>query len=337
MAHPLVSIITPSYNQVEYLELTIRSVLIQDYPHLEYFVVDGGSNDGSADVIRKYTAYIDWWISESDRGQADAINKGILRAQGEIIAWLNSDDLYRPGTISRAVACLEKHPDAAFVFANATSIDAHGRPFNDLIFKPIQIDDLVGFRMICQPAVFMRKKALAQAGFLDLSYKYLLDHQLWIRLAQTGTIVHVPEFWAYARHHPAAKNVSSALEFGSEALTILEWSLTNDDVADRLRKPQRWYKAGAQRFNARYLLDGGHAGRALRAYYQAFRMHPATALAEWHRIVYAALSLIGLKALGPLYYRVARKRLPSSARADGLDEIHPLYESGRIRKAPTTQ
>ena len=337
MDHHLVSIITPSYNQAAYLELTIRSVLVQDYPHIEYFIVDGGSNDGSVDVIRKYATYIDWWTSEPDRGQADAINKGISRAQGEFIAWLNSDDLFQPGTISRAVSILIEHPEAAFVYANATSIDAQGRPLNDLVFKPLTIDDFIGFRMICQPAVFMRRKMLEKAGYLDLGYKYLLDHQLWIRLAQVGQIIHVPEFWAYARHHPAAKNVSSALEFGGEALNILEWALTQHDIAERLQRSRSWYTAGAQRFNARYLLDGGHAGRALKAYFEAFRMHPSTVLVEWHRIVFAVLNLIGLKALGPLYYRIARSRLPQSARANGLDEIHFLYERGTIKKAPVKQ
>ena len=123
---PLVSIITPSYNQVDYLEETIRSVLEQDYPNIEYLVVDGGSLDGSADIIRKYTDRIDWWTSEPDKGQADALNKGMARAKGEFVAWLNSDDIYRPGAVRRAVDVLQSNLDLGMVYSKLDSIDRTG-------------------------------------------------------------------------------------------------------------------------------------------------------------------------------------------------------------------
>ncbi len=107
---PLVSIITPSYNQVQYLEDTIQSVIQQDYPNIEYIVVDGGSTDGSLEVIERYKNKLAWWVSEPDQGQADAINKGFRKASGEIIAWLNSDDLYLPGAISSAVELFQENP-----------------------------------------------------------------------------------------------------------------------------------------------------------------------------------------------------------------------------------
>ncbi|HZU87535.1 MAG TPA: glycosyltransferase family 2 protein, partial [Anaerolineaceae bacterium] len=121
---PLVSIVTPSYNQARYLEATLRSVLEQDYPNLEYIVVDGGSTDGSREIIQKYASRLAWWVSEKDRGQTDAINKGFSRAHGEILAWLNSDDTYQPGAIRQAVEALQNHPRAGMVYADTNFIDA---------------------------------------------------------------------------------------------------------------------------------------------------------------------------------------------------------------------
>lgn len=320
MTEPLVSIITPSFNQAAYLEFTLQSVLRQDYPHLEYLVVDGGSTDGSREIIQKYADRLAWWVSEPDRGQADAINKGLQRARGEVVAWLNSDDLYLPGAVRAAVTALQADPGAALAHANAFSIDAAGKIFNLQTFRQYTLVDLAAFNIICQPAVFMRRAALENAGYLDLSYHFLLDHQLWLRVGQQGGLRHVDQFWAAARYHAGAKNVAQAGRFGQEALRILDWLAAQPDIA--AAAAPRWdeVQAGAQRLNARYLLDGGLPRPALQAYWAALRLSPKALRPEAHRMLFAALSLVGLGGLGALYYRWRdrrRLRLPDDPRLAG--------------------
>jgi GT2 family glycosyltransferase len=304
---PLVSIITPSYNQSAYLEQTIQSVLAQEYQPLEYLIVDGGSTDGSLEIIQKYASRLAWWISERDTGQADAINKGLQRARGEIVAWLNSDDLYLPGAVSQAVAAFQAGPGAGLVFGDAVSIDASGRQLNHLSFGDWGLEELACFRIICQPAVFMRREVLEQVGLLDPSYHYLLDHQLWLRIAQAAPVRHVPQVWAAARHHPGAKNVAQPAGFGQEALRILAWMEAQPGLAAYLSANRRRVEAGAYRLNARYLLDGEQPGPALRAYGRALLRSPGFTLQHWHRMLYALLSLAGGKGLAELYYRLRRK------------------------------
>jgi glycosyltransferase involved in cell wall biosynthesis len=312
-ATPLVSIITPSYNQAQYLEQTLRSVLAQSYTPIEYLVVDGGSQDGSVDVIRSYQDLISWWISEPDHGQAEAINKGFQRAQGEIIAWLNSDDLYLPGAVAIAVSALQADPTLGMVFGDAITIDGDGHFIHKLCLDDWGLDDLLGFRIICQPAVFMRRSVLQQAGTLDPSYHFMLDHQLWLRLARLAPIRHISEqqgLLAAARIHAGAKNVAQAAGFGQEALRILKWIEQQPDLAAIIAGRRRRIEAGAYRLNARYLLDADQPGPALRAYGQALAANPAFALKHWHRMVYALLCLLGGRGLANTYYRLRQRRPP---------------------------
>jgi glycosyltransferase involved in cell wall biosynthesis len=294
---PLVSIVTPSYNQAEYLEATIQSVLAQDYPNLEYMVVDGGSQDGSLEIIQRYTGQLAWWVSEPDQGQADAINKGLRRAKGEVIAWLNSDDVYLPGVVRQAVETLRAHSEAGLVYGDLQSINAQGEHFNTIRYQPYDLLDMLSFRIIGQPAVFMRRSVQEKAGYLDLSYRYLLDHHLWVRMAAQAEMIYVPQEWAAARHHPTAKNVAEAGGFGREAYRILEWAGAQPDMAAMIASNQRRVWAGAYRLDARYLLEGGAARQSLKAYWRAFRNQPGYALSHWHRILFAFLSLLGFRRL----------------------------------------
>ncbi len=307
----LVSIITPSFNQAAYLERTILSVLEQDYPRIEYLVVDGASTDASVEIIRKYANRLAWWVSEKDRGQADAINKGFARATGDVIAWLNSDDYYLPGTISAAVKAFKENPDVVLAYGNTLSVDENGRTFNTLKYKQLTLEDLLCFQIIGQPAVFMRRSALQAAGELDPTFHFMLDHHLWIRLAQRGKILHVDQTWAAARYHAEAKNIALAAEFGRDAFRILDAVTKDESLAPILAKVNRRARASANRVDARYLLDGGQPTAALSAWMRALFIHPPTALARLNIFVSAILNLFGLGKLRSMILRNRKARYQS--------------------------
>ncbi len=305
----LVSIVTPSYNQAAYLEQTLRSVLDQDHRDLEYLVVDGGSTDGSTDIIRRHADRLAWWTSEKDSGQAEAINKGMQRARGEIVGWLNSDDIYLPGAVTAAARAFAAHPQAVMVYGDTRAIDAQGHTLNVLHYPQLTLEDLLCYQIIGQPAVFMRRAAYQAAGGLDPSYHFMLDHQLWIKFALQGEIVHINEEWAAARYHPQAKNRAQATGFAREAYRLLEWAEAERALQPALRRLGSRPRAAAERVNARYLLDDGQAGAALQAWGRAFRLDPATALRRLNLLGSALLELLGLSAVRRAVLELRRRRL----------------------------
>ena len=304
----LVSIITPSYNQAAYLEQTILSVLNQDYAPIEYIVVDGASKDASVEIIKKYADRLAYWVSEKDGGQAEAINKGFARATGEIIAWLNSDDYYLEGAVSAAVKIFEANPDVVLVYGNMLAVDEHGKTFNTLTYKQLTLEDLLCFQIIGQPAVFMRRSALQKTNSLDATFHFLLDHFLWIQLAQHGRILHANQTWAAARYHAEAKNRSKAAEFGHEAFRILDAVAQDKRLAPVLATVTRRARASAHRVDARYLLDGGQPTAALSAWMCALFIHPPTALARMNLFVSAILNLFGLGKLRSMILQIREAR-----------------------------
>jgi glycosyltransferase involved in cell wall biosynthesis len=206
----LVSVVTPSYNQAAYLEETILSVLNQDYQNIQYIVVDGGSSDGSVDILKKYAGQISDWISEKDRGQTDAINKGFALAQGEIICWLNSDDTFFPNAISQAVEYLSAHPDVGLVYGDANYIDENSAVIGIFPAAQTSLARLKrGYVHIPQQAAFFRKSLWDQVGPLDPKFFFAMDYDLWVRLASVSNIVYLPQTWANFRLHADAKTISA--------------------------------------------------------------------------------------------------------------------------------
>ncbi len=221
-----VSIVTPSFNQARYIESTIRSVLEQDYLDIEYFVMDGGSKDGTVEILEKYSApspirkeagnegngrFISAWVSEKDLGQTDAINKGFARATGDILAWINSDDTYNPGTVSAAVKYLAGHPEIGMVYADTHFIDDNGRIIGKF---PAAQTDLArlrrGYVHIPQQATFFRASLWKQIGPLDHSFYFAMDYDLWTRLAALAPFTYLPgPVWANFRLHSAGKTITA--------------------------------------------------------------------------------------------------------------------------------
>lgn len=207
-SQPLVSIITPSYNHAPFLEQTIRSVLAQDYPNIEYIVVDGGSTDGSVEIIKRYEDGIARWVSEPDRGQSHAINKGFRLARGDIVAWLNSDDLYFPDAVSTAVRRFQERPDLGLLYGHCVFVDRDGA----FVRYFTEVEPYDKFRLcncsdyIMQPTTFFRRDVLLDVGLLDESLHFTMDWDLWCRLAKSGCGVHYePKLIAATRVYPETK------------------------------------------------------------------------------------------------------------------------------------
>jgi glycosyltransferase involved in cell wall biosynthesis len=206
---PLISIVTPSYNQGAFIEETLRSVLRQDYPCIEYIIVDGGSTDGTLDILRKYEDHL-IWFSESDKGQADAINKGFQKSHGQILAWLNSDDTYLPGTVRTAVDYLAAHPEVAMVYGDCNMVDEQG----EVVGRSIWVEDFDLRRLvedinyIHQPTAFFRRQAFEDVGMLDTDLHYCMDYDLWIRIGKEYPVQRIPHVLANIRVYPYTKSAS---------------------------------------------------------------------------------------------------------------------------------
>ncbi len=205
---PEISIVTPSLNQGEFIEATIRSVLDQGVD-VEYLVADGGSTDGTLDVLRRYDGRLRWH-SGPDAGQSDAVNKAIAATGGEIVGWLNADDLYAPGAIAAAADALRSRPELGMVYGGAEWVSAAGDPLGEFVsVEPFDLRRLLRVgNYIVQPTVFFRRAAFEAVGGLDAALHYVMDYDLWIRLGGSYPVAMLDETVARVRVHPATKTTT---------------------------------------------------------------------------------------------------------------------------------
>ncbi len=205
--YPMISIITPSFNQGNFLEETILSVLEQGYPNLEFMIIDGGSTDQSVEVIKKYESYLSFWVSEKDQGQTHAINKGFKRASGELINWLNSDDMLVQGALKKLARAVLKSPEADVYYGDYKAVDGSGNLLYQRKCAPYHPDTLFwGRQLSSQPAVFFRRYLLTHLGWLNENQQFCMDTEFWIRVARNGAVFsQVTEPLGITRVHGDAK------------------------------------------------------------------------------------------------------------------------------------
>jgi glycosyltransferase involved in cell wall biosynthesis len=249
-----VSIVTPNLNQGRYLEECILSVLNQDYPNIEHIVMDGGSKDGSLAILRKYQKHLAHWQSCRDGGQSDAIDKGFRKCTGDILAWLNADDYYLPGAISKAVDAFVKNPEAVAVYGDYQLLFPDGR-----IKKKPKIGYnhkicLYSYLMIPQPSSFFTRTAYHAVGGIDPDLNYAMDYDLFLRLGKYGKIQHIKQFLSTFRLHSGSKSVSESEAFGPELRRIRERYGVNYSNPLKVRFLSKWYLGLAV---IRFLLERG--------------------------------------------------------------------------------
>lgn len=257
--YPKISVITPSFNQGTFIEETIRSIIDQGYPNLEYIIIDGGSSDQSVEIIKKYNAEINYWVSEKDSGQSEAINKGLQRATGDIVTWICSDDLLLPGSLFRIAELFQAHPDVGLIhgktilFADGKKDHVKGAAANDL---PLSYFAAIPFP---QPSSFFTRKSLDKTGLLEKDLHFAMDYDFFLRMAFECEFMACNDILSRYRLHDDSKSVSKLPEFSREWTYVFSRFLQSVNCPDSLRNKLAqygYYIAGAPAYsNAKHFTE----------------------------------------------------------------------------------
>jgi glycosyltransferase involved in cell wall biosynthesis len=248
LSPPDVTVVTPSYNQGAFIEETILSVLNQTGATIEYMVMDGGSTDRTVEILEKYRDRLEF-VSEKDKGQTDAINKGLRRSRGRILAYLNSDDTYLAGAVAKAMRFLDSHSEFAMVYGEGYHVDVQGRFLERYYTEPFDFCRLAEICFICQPTVFFRRELLSTIGFFDASLHYCMDYDYWIRVGKRYAIGYIPEYLATSKLHLEGKTLAKTVRFHQEILNTVQRHYGH--------VPSRWVAAYAHRYLERFLSRKG--------------------------------------------------------------------------------
>jgi glycosyltransferase involved in cell wall biosynthesis len=281
---PLVSVVTPSFRQAAFLEETLRSVLLQGYPNLEYLVVDGGSQDGSVAIIRAYERWLAHWVSEPDRGQSHAINKGMARARGQFVLWVNSDDLLLPGALGRAVAALQAQPAAGMLYSDGLWIDERSATLRLQVSGPLDLRGLLMEREfgVPQPTAVMRCAAWEAAGGLNERLHMAMDFDLWVRIALRFPIIYLPGApLAGLRFHASQKTQTRVGEDRAATMTVIERALRDPACPPGLALAHSTnYAMCALDLAAELLRPGGDWRAGMRYLLRAVSLRPTAVIPE---------------------------------------------------------
>jgi len=294
---PLVSIVTPSYNAERFIAETIESVHSQDYPNIEHIVIDGASTDGTQQILARYPHLV--WVSEQDRGQSHALNKGFRRAKGEIIGWLNADDTYTPGAISFAIDYLSTHPKVDAIHSDCWVFDENSKPHKLSKSQPF---NLKGFLMstytIKQPTFFTRRAVVDTLGGVNENLHYIMDKEFWLRVNLAFNMQYIPDrILANFRKCKGTKSYDCAHRFHTEWMQVLENAIEDDiynGISLKLLKAAHQKASGQSHITSAVLASKGkNRSRSLHHLYLALYSDRNFALNKgyWFLVVKALLGL----------------------------------------------
>jgi glycosyltransferase involved in cell wall biosynthesis len=289
VSSPLISIVIPSYNQGAFLEECLRSVLDQSHPRKEVIVMDGGSGDSSREILRKYERRLAFWVSEPDRGQANAVNKGWARAKGDILGWLNSDDRLEAGALEAVAAAHASHPGAAILYGDVQEIDQTGRVIGQKDMAGYGLRSLLLGKNMGQPGVFIPRPTYAALGGLAEELHFALDFEYFLRVwtAFPDAGLHVPQTVASSRVWEDSKTLSRGERFGVEYRGVLERYFAREDLPPEIRALRKKSFSRSVYFRqARIFLRGGKVCAGLGDLLKAMRLEESPV--EAARLAYAA-------------------------------------------------